>query len=184
MTAEWYYSSGAHKLGPYSQQQLKQLAACGILLPTDTVWKEGIETGVEAHRVKNLFLSPEAFPARESPTPPLAAETLPVVSEKPAKLADAPASPAGESAPARMAPAVDRSKAAPTALKGSATAVKGADIVSQDGVEARYRMKCINCGHKDSSCRTIRIVNKTLTTHFFCPKCRKKRAVVIQCRMR
>jgi hypothetical protein len=55
MTDLWYYGSGANKLGPFSTAQLKEFVTLGKLQPTDTVWKKGIEKGVLAERVKNLF---------------------------------------------------------------------------------------------------------------------------------
>ena len=44
MPGGWFYAHDADKVGPFSGQQLKDLAACGSLLRTDTVWKDGIET--------------------------------------------------------------------------------------------------------------------------------------------
>jgi ribosomal protein L33 len=54
------------KIGPCSGQRLKELAACGRILPTDTVWKEGIEKGVTANKVKNLFRAVPISPARDA----------------------------------------------------------------------------------------------------------------------
>ena len=45
------------RLGPFSGRELRDLAVCGLLLPTDTVWKAGIEKGVAAALVKHLFPS-------------------------------------------------------------------------------------------------------------------------------
>src|SRR5215204_629230 len=79
MTAVWYYSSDEKKLGPYTQHQLKEFAACGVLLPTDTVWKEGSPTGVLARRVKNLFPHLDAAGASEPPA--LTPEVAPALVE-------------------------------------------------------------------------------------------------------
>jgi hypothetical protein len=51
----WYYAHDGNKSGPLSGQQLKGLADAEVLLPTDTVWKEGTERGVPARKVKHLF---------------------------------------------------------------------------------------------------------------------------------
>ena len=56
MADQWFYSHEGVRLGPYSARQLKELAASGGLLPTDTVWRQGTPQGVPAHRVKNLFV--------------------------------------------------------------------------------------------------------------------------------
>lgn len=156
MAGGWYYSHDGAKIGPISGEDLKELAADGGVLPTDTVWKAGVEGGVTADRIKNLFVVPGSPVVVVISTTPPSVET--------AKLPDQPK------------PIVRTNK------RGTATAIKGADIVSTDITQARYRMKCTECGHKDSSCRTIQISNKLTKTGFFCPKCRKRREVVIQCR--
>jgi hypothetical protein len=46
MADNWYYATDERKLGPFSSAQLKELAAAGQLLPSHTVWKEGVEKGV------------------------------------------------------------------------------------------------------------------------------------------
>jgi hypothetical protein len=37
MSTLWYYAHNEKKLGPFSQTQLKEMAAAGTILPTDTV---------------------------------------------------------------------------------------------------------------------------------------------------
>jgi hypothetical protein len=66
MADKWYFAKGETKLGPYSSAQLKELADNGKILPSDTVWKEGIEKGVPAAKVKYLFSVP---PAKVPPSP-------------------------------------------------------------------------------------------------------------------
>jgi GYF domain 2 len=146
--AGWFYAHGYDKLGPFSGDRLKELAAAGEILPTDTVWRDGTVTGVAANQVTNLF----------APAP---AAAIVVVAELPTP------------------------KAKPTERpkRGSASALKGAEITGQDGVDARFRMICATCGTKDASCRTIKISNKTTKSNYFCPKCRKRREVIIQCRI-
>ena len=158
MGSGWYYArDGEERQGPFSGEQLKEFAAQGVIQPTDTIWKGGIADGVAANLVKNLFAAPPSA---------------------------APPSENRAAAPAEQKPAPRRptEQATEVEKKGSATAVKGADIINQDGKEARYRMKCTECGHKDSSSRVIRLTNKTYSMGFYCPKCKRKREVVIRCR--
>ncbi len=88
MADQWYFAWGQHKFGPFTTLEMKELAASGRLQPADTVWKEGVATGVLASRVKNLF------PNRNPPsTPvPLPPETA-VKPEAPVPAPDEAASP-------------------------------------------------------------------------------------------
>jgi hypothetical protein len=52
---QWYYARDAYRLGPFSGRELLDLAICGLVGRTDTVWKAGVEKGVLAEKVKNLF---------------------------------------------------------------------------------------------------------------------------------
>jgi hypothetical protein len=90
MADRWYYAHEEHKTGPFSGQQLKDLAASGQILTTDTVWKEGVETGVLARKVKGLFPpAPAGAPRTEassSQTPagtPSAVDLPPAVESAP-----------------------------------------------------------------------------------------------------
>lgn len=188
MAIGWYYAHDQEKLGPFSVQQLKDFAACGEILPTDTVWKEGVEAGVPASRVRYLFALPPPRPMGIYPvaTPSNAPSVTPA-EEAPSKLAvfeSTPATATPESTPENVPVPVARPKTepAPEKKRGTATALKGAVMAGQDGVQARYRMKCMECGHQDSSCRSIKISNRTMKSNFFCPKCKKRREVIIQCR--
>jgi transposase-like protein len=58
--------------------------------------------------------------------------------------------------------------------------VRGAVIVGQDGVNVKYKKKCLTCGHADSSWHTAPIRNGVIKAVFFCPKCRKSRDVEIK----
>jgi len=84
MIDRWYFGWDLERFGPFSAAQLKELGALGKLQPTDTVWKEGIENGVLADNVKNLFLDPpaEALHAKTT-TGPVAYESLTVDAERP-----------------------------------------------------------------------------------------------------
>ncbi len=73
MADMWYFAKDQKKLGPFSSAEFKELADTGQVLPTDMVWKEGIEKGVLAAKVKNLFSTP---PAGVSPAPAAAEEGI------------------------------------------------------------------------------------------------------------
>lgn len=185
MSTLWYYAHDKKKHGPFSQGQLKEMAAAGTILPIDTVWKEGVEQGVEASRVKNLFPQP-VINSTYAIDAALLGAAPPVQS---APLADVPAFepivvntnlvPLEEPEPPKAKPKAPEK----TVKKGRAVALKGADIVSQDGTHARYRKKCTKCGHNDSACHMIAIANRLVKENFFCPKCRKRREVAIQCHL-
>lgn len=161
MATSWFYAHDEVKYGPYSPAELKGLAAAGRILPVDTVWLEGNEKGVPASRVKHLF-APPAAPS----------DSIAGLKTVPAQIAPAPSEP-----PPETTAAITKQR------RGQATAVSGAEIANQDGVNARYRKKCVKCGQKDSACHTIVITNRTYKTGFFCPKCRKRCDVVIQCKL-
>ena len=59
MAGQWYFASDRERAGPFSAAELKQLAASGKLRSTDTVWKEGVDKGVMAEKVKHLFSPPQ-----------------------------------------------------------------------------------------------------------------------------
>ena len=46
----WYYTSEGKQMKPVSGAELKQLAASGLLRPTDLVWTEGMPKWVRASR--------------------------------------------------------------------------------------------------------------------------------------
>jgi GYF domain 2 len=58
MADQWYFAWDNQKFGPFSAAQLKELAALGRLQPKDLVWKNDIERGVAADKVKHLFSDP------------------------------------------------------------------------------------------------------------------------------
>src|SRR4051794_38180873 len=55
----------------------------------------------------------------------------------------------------------------------------GVVIVGQDGVTARYRMRCTACGQEDRNTKTMAIARGSSRVRFFCPKCRKQRSAEI-----
>src|SRR5262245_58682167 len=76
MADMWYYAHGEDRKGPFSGQQLKDLASCGEILATDTVWKEGVARGAPASKVKHLF-QPARRDAGPGTSPPTATEVAP-----------------------------------------------------------------------------------------------------------
>ncbi|MBI2808534.1 MAG: DUF4339 domain-containing protein [Planctomycetes bacterium] len=174
MAGQWYYMHAGEKSGPFTGQQLADLATSGVLLRDDTILKQGNDSWVLASRVRNLFPVSPAENLELITVADVAAADGPEQSDDRPILAEEPA----KSETYRPAVKEEQPK-----KKGVASALKGADIVGQDGVYARYRMKCTECGHKDASCRSIAISNKVTKSRFFCRKCKKGREVVIQCRL-
>jgi hypothetical protein len=91
MINEWYYGRGADISGPITGKALAELAANGTILPGDTVWREGVENGVLASNVKNLFVPPKPFivpiPVLEAlVVPPITTKVAPVKDEMPGLL--------------------------------------------------------------------------------------------------
>lgn len=163
MTDQWYYWGASAVLGPFSGEQLAALAAAKEILPTDTVWKDGVERGVPADRVRHLF----------APAPPSSGEVTAVPAaphESPMAVEPAPTvTPAGADRP--------RGGVLPQrpAAQSRAVAGKGAVIVGQDGTSVKFLKKCTACGHEDSSRKTLAITRGTTRVAFFCPKCKKQR---------
>ena len=178
MVSRWYYAHDGKKIGPCSGPQLQDLASLGWILSGDTVWKEGIERGSLACKVKGLF--PPA--AAEAPMAELPAEPASGVATihdilLPAVLVEA----AGVQS-AKTAPAMPRRPNPPPKQVRSLRAVGGMGvvIVGQDGVNVKFRKKCTACAHEDTCWHTLRIQAGTTRVSFFCPKCRKKRDGEIQ----
>lgn len=187
----WYYAHDESKTGPYSARQLRELAVCGQLLPTDTVWKEGVERGVLASKVKNLFAPAEASSTAQPTSSAAAHDSLPAAAQSEVLSSDTEA----ETVPTKSrAEAVPEEPAAPSSSapvsppgwqqnqgrKGTATAGPGAVIVGQDGFNVKYRKQCTACGHADSSWHTMPIRTGLTRASFYCPKCRKNRNVEIR----
>jgi hypothetical protein len=55
MADNWYFVKDSRTIGPVSSAQLRELAVAGTVLPTTTVWKEGMTTGTAAAEVNSLF---------------------------------------------------------------------------------------------------------------------------------
>jgi hypothetical protein len=70
MAEPWYYSKQGQRVGPVSEEQLRQLASSGQVQPTDLVWKKGLAQWTEARKVKGLFpTAPAANPPSAAPVP-------------------------------------------------------------------------------------------------------------------
>ena len=66
----WHCKRQDKQFGPFSDQQLKQLAASGKLQPSDMVQREGTDQWVPANRLKGLFPTAVAKPlAMGTPSP-------------------------------------------------------------------------------------------------------------------
>ena len=68
MAGEWYYAKGKQKHGPFTEAQLKELAASGDLLPTDMVWKPGMQAWTKASSLEGIIPGPPPLPI-ESDSP-------------------------------------------------------------------------------------------------------------------
>jgi hypothetical protein len=176
MADQWYYWHDAEVLGPFSGKQLFALATSGDIVSTDTVWKDGVESGVQASRVEHLF--------------PIAPASLLVGGDLPNSMAVAAAVvPEAVAADAKVAVAEVKSEPAPRwdvvnrakAGKSRAVAGKGAIIMAQDGTNVKFKKKCTTCGWEDSSWKSMPITRGTLRVNFYCEKCRRQRQVELTC---
>ncbi len=179
MAERYYYAHGGAPHGPYSALQMREFADGGHIVPTDPVWKEGTTQQIPASRVKNLY-SPPASPALPALIP-----STPELSAAPAILAAAPELAPDEAVdveqpePAATPPApasAPKPAVAPVRAK-RVTSIRGGILCSQDGVSVRYRKKCEKCGHEDPARCAAVIRTGAMRVRFYCPKCRKSRAV-------
>ncbi len=172
MASQWYYTQAGVRQGPCSARVLRALAAAGTIVPTDTIWMEGVAQGALARDVKNLF--PAVAAAVVAPPP---APAPSVVAPEPAPPAEAqPAYREPERAPRPPVQAPPPAKA----RTGRAQAVQGCVVVSQDGQRVHYRKKCTVCGHEDNCRSSMPIRNGVVRLVYYCPECRKPRPIVIQ----
>jgi hypothetical protein len=174
---QWYYWHDADVLGPFSGKHLAQLAETGLLLRTDTVWKDDIERGVRADAVRDLF--PLDLDLSNANSPILNDADC----AKTERIEQTPMAATEAVTPtATIADAEPRSWYSASTTVGTtrrAVAGKGAVIVGQDGTTVKYRKKCTECGFEDTSWRSIPITRGTTRSSFHCPKCRKARVVEI-----
>jgi hypothetical protein len=185
MPVQWYYGYGRSRFGPFSSDELRALADDGRIQPMDTIWKEGVEIGVPAHRVKDLF--PSEAPLRPSYADTLAEchlENSGVLADKASaeEPDDLMAEPETEEDFDASEPEVQPHKPGQplTEKKGRATVLRGAVICNQDGTSVYFRKKCVKCGFEETGRSRMPIRNGIARTTFFCPKCRKAQPVEIQ----
>lgn len=69
MAEEWYVGSNGQQSGPFTPQQLRQMAAFSQLSKTDLIWKEGLANWVPCSAVKGLFPAAADFSPTSSPRP-------------------------------------------------------------------------------------------------------------------
>lgn len=65
MADQWYVGRNGQKAGPYTTEQVRQMAAAGQLVPNDLLWKQGLANWVPLTEVKGLL------PAGGGTLPPL-----------------------------------------------------------------------------------------------------------------
>jgi hypothetical protein len=168
MIDRWYYAHDEAKLGPFSGEQLKELAAAGQILVTDTVWQEGVEKGAPAAKVRYLFAAP---PTDTLLPTAMVAVAAPVAAESPSPAQLFAGMPEPEKKPEKAKLPREVHVRRGTALGGT-----GVIIVGQDGTTVKFRKKCTTCGYEDTSWNTMKIMSGSTRVSFFCPKCRKNRA--------
>lgn len=81
MSKQWYYSKDGQPQGPVTPEQLKGLAASGLLAPNDFVWTEGMSQWAEARTLKGLYPTPAGV---QSPPLPAAVPAVSTVPRAPA----------------------------------------------------------------------------------------------------
>jgi hypothetical protein len=191
MHQHWFYGQEGNRLGPCTAQQLRELAIAGKILLTDTVWKEGIDRGVLATRVKNLFPLPATLSLSRDFTASVSQPAVPESShaegplDKPTprgSLEDAPevVGSLDEGSPVKTPAPYQPSAEKKQVRKGRASAIKGAKITGQDGTTVQFRKLCTTCGYEDPSRATMPIRTGMTRIPFYCRKCRKPRDVEIQ----
>jgi hypothetical protein len=80
MASEWFIQRGGSQTGPYSSQQLRQLANGGKLSPDDLIRKSDMKDWVAARTAKGLFSTTAA-----TPTPSTSTAAAPATAETPEK---------------------------------------------------------------------------------------------------
>jgi GYF domain 2 len=193
MADRWFYTHDKVKSGPFSGRQLREIADAGNIVPTDTIWKEGVEKGMLAGKVKNLF--PQA-PTEAAPAVSAEVQTLPMEEEN--KVEEARPEKTTTSAGPEPEPLPDnvglqplweaqatggKQKAPDHVKKGRAVAGKGAIICGQDGKVVKFMKKCTACSHQSSTWTTVKIINGSMNTTFFCPICKRIRPVELSGRV-
>jgi GYF domain 2 len=163
MTGQYFFAHGETKHGPYTADQMRDLATAGKIQRTDLVWQEGMKQRFQAALVEFLFedsaAATETEDSVEAPGEPAAAHEAP---EKPPdpmaeRIFEKPARPPEKDRPKRV------------------VSIKGGILCSQDGKHVQFRKKCTVCGYEEQGRTTLLIRAVTMKIPFFCRKCRKGR---------
>lgn len=115
MSDNWYCIKNGRRVGPYSFAQFQQMAACGLLTPSEMVWREGMRCWTIAGAVEQLFA-----PLGASPHLPLDSQTVPATSPRAA--APRGTAPAQLTPPVAPLPPLDHSSNAGAQMPPSAVA--------------------------------------------------------------
>src|SRR5262245_43537174 len=140
MNVRWFYGRGSDISGPVTGKQLADLAASGQILKTDIVWRDGLESGVPASKVKNLFPPDAATPPDPRTESDRSKEVtdgtkLDVMTSSPPDQGATP-----ETVNAAVIPAAPAESPRPATTKTArATAGRGAVIIGQDGKTVKFR---------------------------------------------
>jgi hypothetical protein len=162
MAERYFFTHGEAQQGPYSADEMREQALAGKILPTDSVWQDGMKQRFPASVVQNLFedlVAPDDAVDDDAGVEPgvaPAADTKPAVAGakemegKPSKRPD-------QERPKRV------------------VSIKGGVLCSQDGKHVQFRKKCTVCGYEEQG-RTNQVIRAgAMKIAFFCRKCRKGR---------
>jgi hypothetical protein len=186
MADQWYLSRGGNEYGPYSTEHVLKLKELGRLQPTDLVRKEGMDEGVLAGEVKQLFPEATADVAVEgmdlAPTSAAETQTGVLAPSSPEAAVETVASPGTPTAGVEKPPPAPTPPSRPKEVKRKrrAVAISGAILMGQDGTTVLYRKKCGRCGHEDQVRSSMIIGIGICRATYFCPKCRKPTQIQIQ----
>jgi GYF domain 2 len=163
MTGQYFFAHGETKHGPYTADQMRDLATAGKIQRTDLVWQEGMKQRFKAALVEFLFEDPaDATDADGSASTP---DELLVAPEVP----EPPPAPAAEQVFEK--PARPQEKDRPKRV----VSIKGGVLCSQDGKHVQFRKKCTVCEYEEQG-RTTQVIRAgSMKVAFFCRKCRKGR---------
>jgi GYF domain 2 len=160
MTGQYFFAHGETKHGPYTADQMRDLATAGKIQRTDLVWQEGMKLRFQAALVEFLFEDSAA-----------ATETDDSVKSQgePAAATEAPPEPTADRVfeKAVRPQEKDRPK--------RVVSIKGGVLCTQDGKHVQFRKKCTVCGYEEQGRTTLLIRAVTMKIPFFCRKCRKGR---------
>ena len=68
MASQWFIcKNDSERLGPYTPQQLREMAQNGQLLPDDRVWRDGMTKPALARKVQGLFQPANPLPVAPPP---------------------------------------------------------------------------------------------------------------------